>query len=114
MTFQGLADCHGLGSFVPAKKFNFELMAFEPNDHVTNMLSLRARYNAQRFPVVYRVDLEVEDAQEIDSMMAKGEYKEALIYLKARAKHISLARIGGMNAEKLWKMIPNSDLDPFG
>ena len=113
MEFQGLADCHGLESFAPARKFNFYLQAFEPDDKITNMLALRATYNAQRHPVVYRVDIDVEDAQEIDKMMSEGKYPEALEFLKERANKVSLARISGLNAEKNWSRIPNPDLDPF-
>lgn len=73
---------------------------------------LRANANRQRHAVVYQVELSVDDAKVIDDLIDKGEYPEALIEVKNRAKSISLAR-NIVGAEKSWKMIPNADLDPF-
>lgn len=79
---------------------------------IDSIMILRANANRQRHAVVYQVELSVDDAKVIDDLIDKGEYPEALIEVKNRAKSISLAR-NIVGAEKSWKMIPNADLDPF-
>ena len=111
-TFYGLADCHGIESFIPTKQYDPEKdEIFEPKD-VTGMIALRAQFNAQRFPVVYKVDMTIEDADDIQELLDEGEYEEALILLKERAYSVSLARVAGTNPKKNWEKIPNRDLDP--
>jgi hypothetical protein len=102
----GLADCNGIESFIK-----------EPDrkgwSNQVGMLQMRARANSQRHAVVYRVKLNPEDADQIESMLTDGEYIEALSLLKEVALETQIARGTGINAEKAWSMIPNPDLDPF-
>jgi len=112
LTFYGLADCHGMESFIATEVFDPEKEElFTPKDQ-TGLLALRAQFNAQRFPVVYKADLEIEDALDIEELLHDGEYEEALLALKEKAHNISLARVAGTNPKKNWEMIPDPRLDP--
>jgi hypothetical protein len=112
LTFYGLADCHGIESFIATEVFDPETEElFTPKDQ-TGMIAMRAQFNAQRWPVVYKVSLELEDAHDIEELLQDGEYEEALNTLKERAHNISLARVPGTNPKKNWDMIPNPNLDP--
>lgn len=127
----GLADCNGIESFFEepdmSEADDYEKLAelgFE--DFVeqakkirsgwsqkVGMLKLRAGANSQRHALVYRAKLRKSDASEIEEMLENGKYVEALEYLKQIAIEVQLAKIGGLNLEKAWKLIPNPDLDPF-
>lgn len=127
----GLADCHGIESFIEEPDMSeaeeYEQLSdagFDDFVEMANkirkgwsqqvaMLKLRAGANAQRYPVVYRVQLRKSDAEEIENMLNNGEYEEALTHLKNVAIHVQAARTGGVNIEKAWKLIPNPDLDPY-
>jgi hypothetical protein len=126
----GLADCNGIESFIKEPDMSdaddadrlAELGLDEPGagnklrkgwSNQVGMLQMRARANSQRQAVVYRVKLNPEDADQIESMLTDGEYIEALSLLKEVALETQIARGTGINAEKAWSMIPNPDLDPF-
>jgi hypothetical protein len=126
----GLADCNGIESFIKEPDMSdaddadrlAELGLDEPGagnklrkgwSNQVGMLQMRARANSQRHAVVYRVKLNQEDADQIESMLTDGEYTEALALLKEVALETQIARGTGINAEKAWSMIPNPDLDPF-
>lgn len=128
--YYGIADCHGIESFImePSQKrwtqmdrlkelgLRDEGSAEDPEKKKfggsINMLMMRARANAQRHPVVYRVLLSDEDADSIKSMIEDGEYDNALIFLKDSAQETQIARRFGINPERAWSMIPNHELDP--
>jgi hypothetical protein len=111
MKFYGIADAHGIESFRPVE-FNFETDGLQIDPRELSIMILRANANRQRHAVVYQVELAVDDAKIVDDLIDAGEYQEALIEIKNRAKSVALAKnITG--AEKSWKMIPNPDLDPF-
>lgn len=127
----GLADCHGIESFFEepdmSEADDYEKLAelgFE--DFVEQakkirsgwsqkvaMLKLRAGANSQRYASVFRVKLRKSDADQIENMLADGEYTEALTFMKQISIETQVAKSGGMNVEKTWSMIPNPDLDPF-
>ena len=110
----GIADCHGLESFIPAKKFNAEDMTLEDIDNgVLQMMLLRAQFNPQRHAILYRVELSREDASIIYGLIEDGNYIRALEHMKETAIEIELADSTGRNKEKIWRMIPNPDLDPY-
>lgn len=127
----GLADCHGIESFLEEPDMTeaeeYEKLSDAGFDDFMElakkirkgwsqsvaMMKLRAGANSQRHAIVYRVKLRKSDASEIDSMLANGEYAEALSYLKEVALETQVAKTGGMNVEKSWSLIPNPDLDPY-
>ncbi len=130
--YYGIADCHGIESFVkePDESKNwgdFEelysvgVISTEPSElpgkksynSQIRMMAIRAKANIQRFPVVYRALLKGVDATLIDQLLTKGMYEKALEYLKENAVEIQLARIGGTRPENNWKKIPNPELDPM-
>jgi hypothetical protein len=74
-------------------------------------MALTVNANRQRHSVLYMVDLNIEDVREIKNLIDEGDAEEALIVLKEKAKSINIMQSPG--AEKSWKLIPNTDLDPF-
>lgn len=111
MKFYGIADAHGIESFRPVE-YSVETDGLQVDPRELSIMILRANANRQRHAVVYQVDLSVDDAREIDELIDGGDYMDALIEIKNRAKSVALAKtIPG--AEKSWRMIPNPDLDPF-
>lgn len=111
MEYIGIADAHGLESFIPARKFNIEEESFTLDTPAIAFMNMRATANRQRHSVVYKVDLSPTDADLINSLYVEGEYITSLQELKARARSVSLIKSPG--AEKSWGMIPNPNLDPF-
>lgn len=129
--YVGLADCHGIESFLEEPDMSdaddlermtdlgFDGYAEEANkirkgwSQQVAMLKLRANANGQRFPVVYRAQVKKSDADVIEDLMDKGEYANALNYLKSTALDVQAAKVGGINPEKAWNKIPNPELDPY-
>lgn len=105
MKYFGIADAHGIESFIQGDPTDSE--------HKMNamMLDLRAGANRHRHAVVYIVDLSEEAAALIQADLDDGLFPEALDNLKGEALNVSLTNLPG--AEKSWRLIPNSDLDPY-
>jgi hypothetical protein len=110
MKYYGIADAHGLESFVPVT-FNTETDGFEVDPRELSMMVLRANANRHRHAVVYQANLPIPVCKEINELLKASKYDEALTKLKEGATDIRLARSPG--AEKSWKLIPNPDLDPY-
>jgi len=114
MKFIGIADCHGLESFMPARELNMETMLFdEKNNQMLGFMVLRANANAHRRAMVFRVEIDKDSGVEIMNMMDDGEYLEALNVLKQSATKVEIAGGAGLNKQKAWDSIPNPDLDPY-
>jgi hypothetical protein len=111
MEYIGIADAHGLESFIPAREYNAEEERFTTNNKAIAFMSMRANANRHRHAVVYKADLDREAADVVYDLIEKGEYPEALSHLKANANEVGLIKSPG--AEKSWGLIPNPDLDPF-
>lgn len=105
MKYFGIADAHGIESFIKG----------DPTDpeHSMNamMLDLRAGANRQRHAVVYIVDLSESTAQDVEDLLEEKDYEGALVRLKMSVTNLQLTNLIG--AEKSWRLIPNSDLDPY-
>jgi hypothetical protein len=105
MKYFGIADAHGIESFIKG----------DPTDpeHSMNamMLDLRAGANRQRHAVVYIVDLSESTAQDVEDLLEEKDYEGALVRLKMSVESLQLTNLIG--AEKSWRLIPNSDLDPY-
>ena len=105
MKYFGIADAHGIESFIKG----------DPTDpeHSMNamMLDLRAGANRQRHAVVYIVDLSESTAHDIEDLLEEKDYEGALVRLKMSVESLQLTNLIG--AEKSWRLIPNSDLDPY-
>ena len=113
MEYIGIADAHGLESFIPAREYNAEEERFTTNNKAIAFMSMRANANRQRHAVVYKANLDREAADEVYDLIERGEYAEALRCIKANAIEIGLIKSSMGNAEKSWNLIPNPDLDPF-
>jgi hypothetical protein len=105
MKYFGIADAHGIESFIQG----------DPTDQENTIqfmtLDLRAAANRQRHAIVFIVDIPGDVADYIQSDLDEGRYIEALNTLKGSVKTLKLTNLPG--AEKSWRMIPNSDLDPY-
>lgn len=121
-TYFGLADSLGLDSFLSLQEFNHKLVmkrlqgdkdARNEANEIIHMLTLRANANGHRHSVVFQADLEEEDAKIIESELKEGKYKDALRYMKSVAKEVRLARAGGGDRQKIWRLIPlDAENDP--
>lgn len=118
--YYGLADCHGVESFVPdIDDTTLELLLSKGDAQAKKSnqyaMSLRAMSNAQRFAVVYRVLLAEDHANEVEELLKQGKYIDALHVIKNNAEEVQLSTMGSTKSasEKRWRMIPNPDLDPF-
>ena len=129
--YYGIADCHGIESFIKEPDLKRadnmdKLKALGLSDKGgedepekkgyggnLGMMMMRCKFNSQRHPVVYRVKLSDDAASTVEEMIADGDYSDALIFMKDYAEETQIARGQGTNPEKMWKMIPNPDLDPF-
>jgi hypothetical protein len=98
MKFIGIADCHGIESFLPYEEHKKDLF----------YLKLRAMSNRQRHAVAYLVVLQPKHAGQILGRLRKGEHAHALNILKRATKVFFPDNYG-----KSWELIPNSDLDPW-
>ena len=126
-TYYGLADYHGIESFICEEDFITRAMIrrlrdeslilrakSDPNQELGEALSRllwRARANYQRHAVVYTAKLTKVKAHTINNMLAAKKYAEALIYLKENALEIGVSKEFGQ--KNMWSKIPNPDLDPF-
>mgnify|MGYP003348750253 FL=1 len=110
MKYYGIADAHGLESFVPVT-FNSDIDGFEVDPRELSMMVLRANANRHRHAVVYQANLPIPVCREINALIKEQKFDEALTKLKDGATDIRLARSPG--AEKSWKLIPNPYLDPY-
>ena len=79
-------------------------------------MCLRAQANQQRHAVVYRVLLDTEDSDVVESLIKDSKFTDALTLVKEKAKEVQLGTYGTTKraAEKNWNMIPNPSLDPHG
>lgn len=117
--FYGLADCHGVESFVhDIDDSSKDIFMTQEDDKVVRSqqfaMCLRAQANAQRHAVVYRAAIPQSAISGIEALIKEGKYTDALNVVKENASEIMLGTYGTTKAaaEKNWKMIPNPDLDP--
>ena len=101
-TFIGIADCHGLESFMP----------LEGNEKHLGFLVLRAGANRQRHALVYQVEFDDTQEEIFKAVLADGDYIKACEMLHDP----SFIETVGVEQSMLpsWEMIPNPRLDPFG
>jgi hypothetical protein len=118
--YYGLADCHGVESFVfDLDDMSAEMFTDEGEKKTKNSqqfaMCLRAQANQQRHAVVYRAELEDQYADQIEALIKEGKYTDALTMIKENAHEVQVGTYGTTKkaAEKNWKMIPNPDLDPY-
>lgn len=94
----GICDAHGMESFIPEAEADMFI------------LKMRALANRHRHAVVYRIDASEDLVKTINKRLEKGDYEGALVVLKVTPNVEIMKEIG---MAKSWKLIPNSDLDPF-
>jgi len=100
-TFIGIADCHGLESFLP----------MEGNENQLGFLVMRANANRHRHALVYQVELDSHQQTMIETALANGGYIKACQMLHDPA---FIENVGVENAMlSSWEMIPNPRLDPY-
>jgi len=96
--FFGIADAHGIESFIPESHKNQILFA----------LSIRAESNRQRHACLYKVGCTDDNVRVIKALIESGERDEALGYMKENCE--CQIQPGFENS---WELIPNSKLDPY-
>jgi hypothetical protein len=118
--YYGLADCHGLESFVHDVDDSMMDLFFTKQESKSKnsdqyAMCLRARENQQRHAVVYRVLLPEEIVKVIEQDLKDGNYQKALQGVKDNSIEVQMGTFMTTKAaaEKNWRMIPNPDLDPY-
>ncbi len=97
-TFYGIADAHGIESFLPEVDALPQL----------SMLFMRAHSNRQRHACFYKAECSDKAAEGVQRLLKDGKYQLALGVLKSTA--IVAVHEDHM---KSWPMIPNPKLDPW-
>ena len=106
--FYGIADCHGIESWMPVKKDTKDKEMMQD----VSLMMMRANANRQRHAVVYRARLLEHDFKRFEKTCKSENHIEALEYLKLRnIGEVGLHADG--NPKKSWKLIPNPELDPY-
>ena len=104
VTHFGIADAHGIESFVPADADDAEKQLI--------FLGFRANFNRQRHAVLYFVKLDEAEIARVNGYLNKGDFTGALVYLKSFGK-VYFAPSDLRLHSKSWRLIPNDDLDPW-
>ena len=100
MTFIGVADCHGIESFIRKNDVDNQEIA---------LLQLRGAANKQRHAVAYEVEIKDEvNIQHIYNHLDNENYVGALRAIKKFADKLDVSD------DESWKLIPNPKLDPYG
>lgn len=98
----GIADAHGIESFVKLS----EVESSRPF-----IFLIRAQANRHRHALFYSILVDKATIAMVDTNIKKGKYDVALKLLKKYGKDVQFPK--QINGLKSWKMIPNSDLDPY-
>jgi len=97
----GIADCHGIESYMDEETVTKTAMW---------VLTMRAQANRQRCALVYKAEVNKKLDALIQKALANKEFEIALRLLKGSAK-VSLE--DRPTAKEHWKLIPNAKLDAF-
>jgi len=104
----GIADAHGI-----------ETVAFAPDletakeDKNLGFMLIRVLANRHRHAVVFLAEVTPEAAKQINDLVKKSKFIEALKLLKASAKETWFPDQYAVQFSKSWNLIPNPDLDPW-
>lgn len=101
-TFVGIADAHGIESFVP----------LEGNESNMFYFTMRASLNRQRHALVYQVELDEEREAIIKKTLSEGNYQLAC-HLLHQPDFVESVGIEKSMLDS-WELIPNPKLDPYG
>ena len=101
--FYGIADAHGIESF----------LAYEKKSKDKFPYVMRAELNRQRHAVYYEVTMDKIDATIVNAHIDNGDYKKALQFIKKRAITIGFPENRNKQYINSWNLIPNSKLDPW-
>lgn len=97
----GIADAHGIESFVPV----------DGNEKQAFIFKMRAMANRHRHALWYIVEISEAGVKRVQKEIDKRDWPQALRVLKKSKKTLWLP--DQANAIKSWNLIPNSDLDPY-
>jgi len=103
MKYCGIADCHGLESFLELER-NRDKLAY---------LYFRAQANRHRLAVVYIAELSDEAAEVIKKLFKDRKYIAALKALKSKALEVRFPSREQQCYSEFWSQIPNPVLDPW-
>ncbi len=105
-TYCGIADAHGIESFVEKSK--------KGNQHA--LMCIRAITNRQRHAVYYELELDSSLVSDITDELSSNGPIAALNTMKVIADEyeIEVRLGGGGDVVGSYNLIPNPDLDPWG
>lgn len=119
--YYGLADCHGIESFIIDQTTDDWDLMFAKEDSLETTkgqimaLAMRAFSNKERKAVAFRAMLHRSDVDAIEELLKSGEHIKALDTLKQKAIEVEVASFGFPkdDSRKNWELIPNPKLDPY-
>lgn len=97
----GIADCHGIESYIDEQKLTKSTLW---------VLTMRAQANRQRCALVYKAEVSEELDAKVKKALANKKFEAALRLIKKDAKVILE---DSPAAKEHWKRIPNAKLDAF-
>ena len=97
----GIADCHGIESYIDETKLTKSTLW---------TLQMRAQANRQRCALVYKAEVSQELDAKVNKALANKKFETALRLIKAGAQ-VSLE--DSPASKEHWKLIPNAKLDAF-
>jgi len=102
MLFYGLASVEGLNTF-KAVPYTGSSERFDIPERSKNIMWFQVKTNQDKMAVMYRGELEPEDAEIIGELQEKDMVK-ALVLLKEKMKDVFVASPG--DAVSFWEKIP--------
>lgn len=104
--FTGIADAHGIESFIGCDG---------PPGTGSTMLAMRASLNRQRHALVYWVELDAVQQEIIEALLADVDNDERFTDACRLLHDSDFVEIVSVEQEMLrsWNMLPNHDLDPY-
>ena len=97
----GIADCHGIESYIDETKLT---------ESTLWTLKLRAQANRQRCALVYKAEVSEELDAKVNKAIKNKKFETALRLIKREAE-VKLE--DSPAAIEHWKLIPNAKLDAF-
>jgi len=97
----GIADCHGIESYIDEKRLTKSTLY---------TLKLRAQANRQRCALIYKAKVSEELDAKVNEALKNKKFETALRLIK-RGAQVELE--DSPAAKEHWKLIPNAKLDAF-
>ena len=111
--YYGIADAHGIESFLTEEKEAFGNEAKKNFNRELACLMLRASLNRQRHAVFYMAELDRLTVSIVKKYIDQGDFKKALVAIKNLCVRYGFPTDVKDEYQVSWDLIPNDKLDPY-